>query len=256
MRLDENHGERAFFEGLKSEGNLTTMLLGFLTILVMIAVTWAYLRLGLMTALTMCINVFVAGLLAFNFWEPIADTLDPMFTGTFLKGYEDALVLVLIFCAALALLRLCTNYLCSSLLVYPPALEYGGCILFSLATGYLTSGFLMAVLQTLPWHQNFMFFEYRHDPEQPAAVVRRVLPPDRVWLALMRRAGAYAFSNREDPGADRPADFFSERFTREHLTFDKYGTFELRYARYRRTDNAGRTLPYHGECDREVHKPP
>ncbi len=229
------------------------MLLGFLTIIVMLAVTWAYLRLGLMTAFMMCVNVVAAGLIAFNFWEPLADTLDAVFTGTFLKGYEDAICLTGLFCVSLGLLRLITNFLCSTYVTFAPVVQYGGGIFFSLVLGYLTCGFLLTVLQTLPWHQNFMFFEHRYDPNQPAAAVRRVLPPDRVWLALMRRAGAYTFANQEDKRVLNP-DSFSDRFLKEHLTFDKYGTFEPRYARYRRYDSNWNTQPYFGECDQQVHK--
>src|SRR5262245_14668435 len=116
------------------------MLLGFLTIVVMAGVTWAYLRLGLMTAFMMCVNVFAAGLLTFNFFEPLADLLDPMFTGTFLKGYEDAICLVVLFCLILGLLRLTTNFLCSSYIQFPAALQLGGCIFFAMTTGYLVSG--------------------------------------------------------------------------------------------------------------------
>jgi len=43
-----------------------------------------------------------------------------------------------------------------------------------------------------------------------------VLPPDRVWLALMRRASTGPFRQGEDPG------------------FDPGGSFEQRYARLRR----------------------
>ena len=183
------------------------MLLGFLTVVMMLALAYAYLREGLMTAFMMCCNVFAAGLIAFNFWEPIADTLDPMFTGSFLKGYEDAIGLLSLFCISLGLLRVVTNFLCPNLVQFPAWLQLGGGAFFALTMGYLVSGFLLAVFQTLPWHRNFMFFEYRLDPDQPSAVVRRVLPPDRAWLARMRRAGAYAFANAEDrdPAAARLA---------------------------------------------------
>lgn len=231
------------------------MLLGFLTVVVMLGVAWAYFRLGLMTAFMMCVNVFASGLLTFNFWEPLADTLDPMFTGTFLKGYEDALCMVVLFCLILGLLRLLTNYLCSAYIQFPAAVQVGGCIFFGMTTGYLVSGFLLTVFQTLPWHQNFMFFEYKYEPDAPSAVVRRVLPPDRIWLALMRRGGAFAFANtKEEERNVLNPDSFSDRFTREHLTFDKYGTFPLRYARYRRVSTNGQPIPYQGECDAEVHK--
>ena len=44
----------------------------------------------------------------------------------------------------------------------------------------------------------------------------------------MHRAGAYAFSNQE-PKPDPSASYYDR-----YLTFDKYGNFEMRYARYRR----------------------
>jgi hypothetical protein len=59
------------------------------------------------------------------------------------------------------------------------------------------------------------------------------MPSDRVWLALMHRAGLYAFANDTE-------------------TFDPHGTFELRYARYRRIDSS-HPLQYYGEFDREVY---
>src|SRR5437588_5078819 len=70
-----------------------TMLLGLLTILIMLAVAYAYWSEGLLTACTMCINMFLAGLVAFNFFEPIADALESIFADTFLRGWEDAVSL-------------------------------------------------------------------------------------------------------------------------------------------------------------------
>jgi colicin V production protein len=225
-------------------------MLGVCTVVIMLVVAYAFWREGLLTAVTMCVNVFVAGLIAFNFWEPLADLLDLMFANTILAGYEDALCLVLLFGLVLATLRWVTNSLAPAELEYHPGLHRGGTVLFGLATGYLVAGFLVCVLQTLPWHDHFMYFDPRYDPEQPAAVVRQVLPPDRVWLALMRRAGAYAFSNSTDEDVTDP-----ETPDQRYVTFDKYGTFELRYARYRRYDDSGdNPRPYLGEFDRQLQR--
>jgi hypothetical protein len=222
------------------------MLLGFISVVVMLIVAYAYYREGLFTACTMAINVLVAGLVAFNFWEPLAALLDPMLAGSFLHGYEDAACLILLFALTLGFLRLVTNGLASSRLDFPAWLQSGGGTLFGLLTGYLVSGFLLCTLQTLPWHRNFMFFEpkYQTGPEH---MLRHVLPPDRVWLGLMHRAGAYAFSNGEDAKAG-PSDSEYDR----SLTFDKYGSFEFRYARYRRYGDNHEPMPYLGEFDQEL----
>src|SRR5437588_406690 len=156
-------------------------MLVFLTLVIMVGVAYAFLREGVLTAATMACNVFLAGLVAFAFWEPIAAELDPVLKGTFLRGYEDSFTLVLLFCATLAALRWVCNNLANSQPNYPPLLQQVGAAVFGLVTGYLVAGFLVCVLQTLPWHERFMGFK----PEVEDAKLRRVLPPDRVWLAMM-----------------------------------------------------------------------
>src|SRR5262245_21888968 len=135
------------------------MLLGIFTVAIMAVVAYAHIREGLFTTFAMLVNVLLAGLVAFNFWEPIATGLEPAFAGTFLRGYEDSLCLVVLFCGTLALLRWLTNSLAPSEVEYYPVLLRGGSVAFGALTGYLASGFLICVLQTLPWHENFLYFD-------------------------------------------------------------------------------------------------
>jgi hypothetical protein len=229
------------------------MLLGFLTVVIMGVVAYAYWREGLLTACTMFLNVFLAGMVAFNFWEPIADVLDPMFATNFLHGWEDFICLTVLFSFTLGILRLTTNNLARSDLEYPPGLLRGGGVFFGLATGYLVSGFLVCVFQTVPWHENFLGFDPEHDPKASSKGIRSVLPPDRVWLGMMQRAGAYSFSNlftATEPDANDSQPAYYDRA----ITFDKYSTFELRYKRHRRYSDKGDPLPDLGEFDRQVHR--
>ena len=212
-------------------------MLGFLSVLMMLALGYAYLVEGVFTAFLMCCNVVGAGLVAFNLWEPLADQLEPMFRGTFLAGYEDAISLVLLFSATLGLLRVVTNNLANTRIEFDERFQFIGGALFGMATGYLTAGFLVCVLQTMPFHQHFMGFDAGYDREQSG--IRRILPPDRVWLALMHRAGTIAFSGGEN-----------------NPTFDQAGTFEARYARFRRYKDDGSVTPYSGEFEQELRATP
>ena len=205
------------------------MLLGFLTVVLMAVVAYAYWREGPLTAFAMCCNTAVAGVVAFNFWEPIADAIEPSLEGNFLKGTEDALALMALFAATLMLLRWLTNNLASTHVDYPSLLYRGGALLFGATTGYLAAGFLVCVLQTLPWHQGFLSFA-THDPAR-ATPARRLLPPDVVWLAAMHRLSGAGLSAGEG------------------RRFDKNGNFELRYARYRRHDDKGNTLPLRNDLE-------
>jgi hypothetical protein len=200
-----------------------------ITIVIMAAVAYAYAREGLLTAFTMFVNIFLAGVLTFNFWEPIADLLDPILNDTPFTGYEDSFVMVVLFCGICGLLRLATNTLAPREVDFPAGLLRGGAVFFGLAAGYLVSGILTCILQTIPWHENFMSFDYRVESGQG---FRKILPPDRLWLAMMHRA-----SGEKGPlarGEDYPA-------------FDRDGNYELRYGRYRRYNESGKTHDYWGE---------
>ncbi len=199
------------------------MLLVVFTLLVMGGISYAFWREGLLTAVTMTVNVVLAGLIAFAFFEPVASQLEQAFKGSFLAGSEDALSLVALFALSLGLLRLATNNLANAQLEYHPVLRQAGIVLFGMITGYLTSGFLLCVMQTLPLQVDFMGFDYL--TPKTGGALRSVLPPDHVWLAMM------------------------------HWTmpdFDKDGRFEAAYARFRRLDANGEAHPtYQGEFEKQ-----
>jgi hypothetical protein len=185
-----------------------------LTLAVIAIVAYARVREGVLTALTHLFNVLLSGLIAFNYFEPVAAELQKALKGSFLDGFEDALALFALFAAPLGLLRVVCNNLANSELDLPALPQQVGSVAVGALTGYLLAGFLVCAMQTLPFTEKFLGFDATVEPQGSA--IRRVMPPDRVWLALMHRAGAGPFSNE---GA---------------TTFDPDGTFELRYARQRR----------------------
>ncbi len=206
------------------------MLIGFLTLALMMMTAYAFMREGLATAFAMLCNIFIAGLVAFNFWEPLADALDPMFSGTGMHGYEDFLCLGLLFSASLALLRTASNRVLATQVEFESKIQQVGALVMGLFTGYLLAGFLACVLQTLPWYENFMGFDPRMDRASSTHKIRRWLPPDRIWLGLMQKASAVALSQ-------------------DGSLFDSEGTFEVRYARFRRYTDSREALTPSGEAE-------
>src|SRR5260370_37702784 len=93
------------------------------TLLIMLAGAYAQYRNGLFTSFAMLIMVFISGLVAFGFWEPIAVFLDRVFQNNALAGCEDIIALTLLFRVTLCALRLATNYIAPSLLVQHGALQ-------------------------------------------------------------------------------------------------------------------------------------
>lgn len=210
--------------------------------ILILAAAYAGFREGLFTAFCMLVNGILAGLAAFNFYEPIADASEPLLKNTFLRGYEDFFALSLVYSLAFVLLRMATNNLANRFLDFPAKTQQLGGAALGVVTGYLVAGFFICVLQTLPWHENFLDFEPRSEGE---SALRSYWPPDRAWLSMMRFAGAHCLAWREiDPVAATRYDRFE--------TFDRAGTFELRYQRYRRYGEGRGALPYRGELNDQL----
>src|SRR3954466_14948913 len=89
------------------------MLFAF-TFLVMVIVAYCFFREGVLTSICMTVNVFLAGLVAFNFFEPLAGELESTFSGSFLEGCEDALCLSVLFALTLGVLRVITHNLANA----------------------------------------------------------------------------------------------------------------------------------------------
>lgn len=191
-------------------------MLSFFTFVTMLISIYAFWRQGVLAAFAMTVNILLAGLVAFNFFEPIAVELDSILTDSFLHGLEDSLSLVILFSLTLVFLRWATNALIHTVVYYDAVVQQGGAVLFGALAGYLVAGFLLCVAQTLPLDEHFMHFEAQVDPSSPGAKIRRVLPPDHVWLALMHRAS-------------------TESLGWDEASFDADGSFEIRYAQERRT---------------------
>jgi hypothetical protein len=189
------------------------MLIGF-TLIVMAIVAYYHWHEGLFNAACLCFCVFFSGLFTFNFWEPMAGWIESMINNSPLQGYEDFLSMIILFCVALGLLRALTNALNNNEIEYQPMANQIGGGAIALITGYLLIGFLICAMETLPWGQNFLGFEPYSESESK---VRSIMPPDRVWLALMHRAGKAALARSDGK------------------TFDPEGAFEGNYLRNRRT---------------------
>jgi hypothetical protein len=212
------------------------------TIVIMAAVAWAHYRNGLFAAVIMLMMVLISGLFAFGFWEPLADALDTATQQNLkaLAGTEDMIALSFLFCVPFALMRWGFTHLVPEMIEEQGAIQHFGGAAVGLITGYFLAGFLVCMVETLPLEQNFLDFEPRSSSETG---YRNIVPPDRVWLALMRYASGGAFRWKDDPDADG---------VRTPLLFDRDGTFEMRYMRYRRSSEGRPPLRYFGEFDREL----
>jgi hypothetical protein len=191
-------------------------MLAIVVLLIMGVVVYSYLQEGLLTAITMAVNVMFSGIVAFGFFEPVAGEIGTWLNQSILEGYEDAIALGLLFCAVFGALKLAANNLAPQEMDLPPLFQQIGSGVVAAVGGYFLAGFLLCMVQTLPLGDKVLGYDPLENVEaQPT--LANYFPPDRVWLAMMHRMGQDNLSWGEGS-----------------VTFDPEGTFTLRYSRLRR----------------------
>jgi hypothetical protein len=170
---------------------------------------------GLWSNTLMLVNVLTAGLLAMNYFEPLAGWLETQVSPS-LTYVWDFVAIWLIFIVSMAALRAATDYMSPVKVRFlPPVDKFGGYVV-ALWTSWVLVCFTTATLHTAPLARNFLGFQ-----TAPQDKMMGGFAPDRQWLG---------WTHRESKGAMCRLGELSP--------FDPYGDFILRYGK-RREDFEG-----------------
>lgn len=167
---------------------------------------------GLWAASIMLINVIVAGLIAMNFWEPIAAyALQSSPGGEF---FWDYFALMGVFAVVLFVLRTITDKISRQPVVFNEHVHLFGGLAVAFVTGWVMVCFLHAALHTAPLPRDFGGCK----PEE----VNLMFGPDRVWLGFAQQMSLGPFA--AIPNSGDPND--------PHV-FDPRGEFLMKYTAHR-----------------------
>ncbi|HWT81300.1 MAG TPA: hypothetical protein VN648_21110 [Candidatus Methylomirabilis sp.] len=137
---------------------VTDLVMAFLILLM----TYALSSEGLWGAALMFFNVVFGGLIAFNFYEPLARLIDSTGIGW---GFSDTLSLLSIFCVSVMLLRMTTETLAPAMVRFPVPVYHAGRVFFALATSLVTMAILVLAFHTAPVHKKiFGAIDYKYKP--------------------------------------------------------------------------------------------
>ncbi len=177
---------------------------------------------GLWSGAVLLINVLLAGIIAVNFFEPLAGWLDGMMPS--LTYFWDFLALWLCFAIAITVLRLATNFLSNHRVKFKKPVDVGGGVFFGLCVAYLMLGFVLFSLHLAPLGRNFFGFQ-----QQPDTKMIFGLGPDRTWLALLRDVSEGSLARPAvDPNANPRA------FNNPTADSGPYDPFILKYGTRRK----------------------
>ncbi|MDA0659017.1 MAG: CvpA family protein [Planctomycetota bacterium] len=187
---------------------MTLTLLLLVVFLITTAMLWNE---GLWNNALSLIHAVLAGLVAANGWEILADYLTkqvPEYTYVW-----DFLSMWIIFCVTYAIFRATAEQLSKHRIKFKLPVEQTGRILFAIWTGWIMVCFTMFSLHTAPISKNAFRGGLKHEVGEKNFLG---LGPDLLWLALVQSCSKTSLSRTAGP--DRVQ------------TFDPYSNFRGRYA--------------------------
>ena len=149
-----------------------------LLLIILGLVTWSVASEGIWGAALTSLIVIFSGLLAMNFFEPVAGMLEGLGSSLWWRSHCDILALLGLFAGLVLGLRTLTDrisprFITSDRLAYGLGRWGGG-----LLAGYVTMAFLLTALHTGPFPRNFWGFT----PERRNLL--NIMAPDRQWLGF------------------------------------------------------------------------
>jgi hypothetical protein len=164
-------------------------MIDLLLLVILAIVTYCVASEGPWGAATTFIAVILAGLLAMNFFEPVA----AMFPQTMeWQTRADIIALLGLFALFVTGLRMAAEYLMPTQLEVNPLVYDGGRWGFGLLTGYVTAAILLTSFHTAPLSRDFLGFKSQGNNFFSLGGVENA--PDRQWLAFTQYVSENIFT--------------------------------------------------------------
>jgi hypothetical protein len=166
---------------------MTTLIVNGTTALIILGIMYALTSEGLWGAALMFFNVIFSGLIAFNFYEPLAELLASNVPQ--IASFADTLCLLGLFLISLILLRVTTESIAPGMVRFPKPLFHLGRLFFGLAGGVVTVAILLLAFYTSPVDKKvFGVIDYKFKPPFGTGI-------DRGWLSFFQYTTGYIFAD-------------------------------------------------------------
>lgn len=169
------------------------------------------------------INVVTAGLLAMNFFEPLARVLDGV-NATF-TYFWDFIALWVIFGVSMVAFRYLTGFASKVNVRFLKIADQIGSPVLALWVGWVLVGFTLTTFHTAPLARNFLFGGFR-----PGEKMFVGMAPDQQWLGFVQQASKGSLS-RSVPDPFDPGGRFIATYTTRRTNLQKQaevnGTFRV-----------------------------
>jgi uncharacterized membrane protein required for colicin V production len=182
---------------------------------------------GLWGAALMFFNALFAALIAFNFYEPLAQLIVDQVGNETVSSFADSVSMMLLFVVSLLLLRLATESVAPSMVRFPTPVYHVGRVLFAVGGATVTMGMLLLAYQASPVQKKMLgTWDFKHKVLGFENFGRF----DRDFLAFFQYTSGYTFARNgageRDP--EFPAKPFlfdpKAKWLLDHQLYRPYGT--------------------------------
>lgn len=191
------------------------MILNILLIVIFFACFASLMNNGLWSNTLALVNVLTAGLLATNYFEPLANFFerqDSSFTYVW-----DFLAIWMIFGIAMIVLRMATDYMSTVKVKFFVPVEKAGGLLMACWVAWVVVGFTTMTLHTAPLARNFLGGAFQPEAESKMLFG---LGPDRSWLGWVHRESKGSLSRLGTPNPFDPRGDFILRYGERRAEFE------------------------------------
>jgi hypothetical protein len=172
------------------------MLLTLFLLAIFLATIGLLFNQGLWSVLLALVNVVAAGLVATNYFEPLANTFGK-------RNYADFFALWLVFVGAFIVLRLITDILSRANVAFDPWVDRIGGALLAAVVGWVLVCFTLFSLHVAPLGRTAFNGAFMESPQAKMLGVG----PDRLWLAFVHRQSKAALGRDADHIFDPRGEF-------------------------------------------------
>lgn len=159
-----------------------------------LGLTYALMSEGLWGSALMFFNILFAGIIAFNFYEPLAKLLAANLG--FISGHADMLCLMSVFLVSLVILRLTTETIAPAMVRFPTAVYHVGRIFFGLAGSVVVMAILLLAFDTAAVHKKvFTVVDYKYQPPFHMGI-------DHAWLGFFQYTTGAIFPTNSPANSD------------------------------------------------------
>ena len=175
---------------------MPTWVIDMAIVVIILGMTYALSSEGVWGAALMFFNLLFAGIIAFNFYEPLATLLADQSSS--FTNWADMLCLMGLFVVSLIVLRVITDMIAPSMTRLPTPIYHLGRLLFGFAGACVAMAVVICGFETAPVQRKmFGVVDYQAAPPFKQGL-------DHKWLAFMQYTSGYPFGSWDEDAASDP----------------------------------------------------